>query len=69
MLNALRPGEIVLLHVGSHPIDGSTLDADALPSIIREVEAPGLTLRRPRRLPLTVVDMLSASTIAAADLR
>ena len=41
VLAGLRPGEIVLLHVGSHPGDGSTLDADALPSIIREVEARG----------------------------
>ncbi|RPF25901.1 polysaccharide deacetylase family protein [Georgenia muralis] len=41
VLANLRPGEIVLLHVGSHPTDGSTLDADALPAIIREVEARG----------------------------
>lgn len=41
VLANLRPGEIVLLHVGSHPGDGSTLDADALPTIIREVEARG----------------------------
>ncbi|HET8867858.1 MAG TPA: polysaccharide deacetylase family protein [Agrococcus sp.] len=41
VLANLRPGEIVLLHVGAHPTDGSTLDADALPSIIREVEARG----------------------------
>jgi peptidoglycan/xylan/chitin deacetylase (PgdA/CDA1 family) len=41
VLGSLRPGEIVLLHVGSHPTDASTLDADALPSIIREVEARG----------------------------
>lgn len=41
VLANLRPGEIVLMHVGSHPTDGSTLDADALPSIIREVEARG----------------------------
>jgi peptidoglycan/xylan/chitin deacetylase (PgdA/CDA1 family) len=33
----LRPGEIVLMHVGSHPTDGSTLDADALPGIIAEL--------------------------------
>lgn len=41
VLANLQPGEIVLLHVGSHPSDGSTLDADALPSIIRDVEARG----------------------------
>lgn len=41
VLSNLRPGEIVLMHVGSHPTDGSTLDADALPAIIREVEARG----------------------------
>ncbi|MEV7527553.1 polysaccharide deacetylase family protein [Agrococcus sediminis] len=41
VLANLQPGEIVLMHVGSHPTDGSTLDADALPAIIREVEARG----------------------------
>lgn len=35
------PGQIVLLHVGSHPTDGSTLDADALPRIISELKARG----------------------------
>jgi peptidoglycan/xylan/chitin deacetylase (PgdA/CDA1 family) len=31
ILTALRPGEIVLMHVGANPTDHSTLDADALP--------------------------------------
>lgn len=35
VLAAARPGAIVLLHAGRHPQDGSTLDADALPGIIR----------------------------------
>lgn len=35
------PGQIILLHVGSHPTDGSTLDADALPTIIEELEGRG----------------------------
>ncbi len=30
-MDALRPGEIVLMHLGSNPEDGTTLDADALP--------------------------------------
>jgi peptidoglycan/xylan/chitin deacetylase (PgdA/CDA1 family) len=34
VLGAARPGEIVLMHVGSHPTDGSTLDAEALPGVI-----------------------------------
>lgn len=41
VLGALRPGEIVLMHVGSNPDDGSTLDADALPRIIDELRARG----------------------------
>jgi peptidoglycan/xylan/chitin deacetylase (PgdA/CDA1 family) len=41
VLNTLRPGQIILLHVGSHPTDGSTLDADALPTIISELRARG----------------------------
>lgn len=31
---AARPGEIALMHVGAHPVDGSLLDADALGCII-----------------------------------
>ncbi|WP_427173309.1 polysaccharide deacetylase family protein [Arthrobacter sp. 92] len=41
VLAALRPGEIVLMHVGSNPDDGSTLDADALPRIIDRVRQAG----------------------------
>ena len=40
----LRPGEIVLMHVGSNPADHSTLDAAALPSVISAVEAAGFSL-------------------------
>jgi peptidoglycan/xylan/chitin deacetylase (PgdA/CDA1 family) len=40
-VGALQPGEIVLMHVGAHPEDGSTLDADALPGIIDAVRARG----------------------------
>jgi peptidoglycan/xylan/chitin deacetylase (PgdA/CDA1 family) len=40
-LGALQPGEIVLMHVGSHPDDGSTLDADALPTMIDRMRAAG----------------------------
>ena len=40
-LAALRPGEIVLMHIGSNPTDGSTLDAAALPSMIDRMRAAG----------------------------
>jgi peptidoglycan/xylan/chitin deacetylase (PgdA/CDA1 family) len=40
VLDALRPGMIVLMHVGGAE-DGSTLDADALPEIIRQIRARG----------------------------
>ena len=40
VLQALQPGAIVLMHVGSAD-DGSTLDADALPALIDEVRARG----------------------------
>ena len=36
----LRPGDIMLLHVGANR-DGSTLDADALPAILRLIERRG----------------------------
>lgn len=41
VMNALRPGAIVLMHVGQHPTDGSTLDADALPRLIAELREQG----------------------------
>jgi peptidoglycan/xylan/chitin deacetylase (PgdA/CDA1 family) len=41
VLGGLRPGEIVLMHVGSHPTDGSTLDAAALGRIIDELRSRG----------------------------
>ena len=41
VVKALRPGAIVLMHVGEHPTDGSTLDADALPLIIAELRERG----------------------------
>jgi peptidoglycan/xylan/chitin deacetylase (PgdA/CDA1 family) len=42
VLRALTPGEIVLMHVGSHA-DRSTLDADSLPRMISELRARGYT--------------------------
>jgi peptidoglycan/xylan/chitin deacetylase (PgdA/CDA1 family) len=47
VLDDLVPGEIVLMHVGSAR-DGSTIDTDALPAVIRAVRARGyrfVTLR------------------------
>jgi peptidoglycan/xylan/chitin deacetylase (PgdA/CDA1 family) len=41
VLDTLTPGQIVLMHLGAHPTDGSTLDADALPQIIDELRARG----------------------------
>jgi peptidoglycan/xylan/chitin deacetylase (PgdA/CDA1 family) len=40
-LARLQDGEIVLMHVGSNPDDGTTLDADALPQIIDRISAAG----------------------------
>lgn len=41
VLAAARPGQIVLMHVGSHPGDRSTLDADALPAVIAGLRRQG----------------------------
>jgi peptidoglycan/xylan/chitin deacetylase (PgdA/CDA1 family) len=43
VLATVTPGQIVLMHVGAHPTDGSTLDADALPRIIDELRSRGYT--------------------------
>ena len=48
VLAAAQPGEIVLMHVGANPDDGSTLDAAALPAVIEGLRARGysfITLR------------------------
>jgi peptidoglycan/xylan/chitin deacetylase (PgdA/CDA1 family) len=48
VLAAAQPGEIVLMHLGSNPDDGTTLDAAALPAIIDGLRARGygfVTLR------------------------
>lgn len=37
----LRPGAIVLMHAGANPNDGSTLDADALPTLIAKLRSQG----------------------------
>src|SRR5207244_11235384 len=42
-VGGLRPGAIILRHVGSNPGDGSTLEADALATIIRRIESRGYT--------------------------
>lgn len=44
VMAAARPGAIVLMHVGAHPKDHSTLDADALPEVIRRLRAAGFRL-------------------------
>jgi peptidoglycan/xylan/chitin deacetylase (PgdA/CDA1 family) len=41
VLASLQPGEIVLMHCGSNPTDHSTLDAEALPTVIAELKAQG----------------------------
>ena len=38
---AARPGAIVLMHVGSHPDDHTTLDAAALPTVIDRLVGAG----------------------------
>ena len=39
--SSLQPGMIILMHVGSHPTDHSTLDADALPQLITLLQLAG----------------------------
>jgi peptidoglycan/xylan/chitin deacetylase (PgdA/CDA1 family) len=41
VIDAAQPGEIVLMHLGANPDDGTTLDADALPEIIEALSAMG----------------------------
>jgi len=41
VVGAAQPGAIVLMHVGSNPDDGTTLDAAALPHIVTQLRALG----------------------------
>lgn len=41
VVDRASPGGIVLMHLGANPDDGTTLDADALPGIIRDLRAEG----------------------------
>ncbi len=61
VLSHRRPGEIVLMHGGSDSHDGSTLDADALPTVIRRLRADGYSF--------VTMDYLDgfASRVRAAD--
>lgn len=43
VLDGARPGGIVLMHLGAHPTDHSTLDAEALPGLIDALRAQGYT--------------------------
>jgi peptidoglycan/xylan/chitin deacetylase (PgdA/CDA1 family) len=49
VLATLQPGQIVLMHLGSHPTDHSTLDADALPVLISELRQRGYTFTTVRQ--------------------
>ncbi|MDP9988684.1 uncharacterized protein with LGFP repeats/peptidoglycan/xylan/chitin deacetylase (PgdA/CDA1 family) [Arthrobacter oryzae] len=41
VMASAQPGEIILMHLGSNPDDGSTLDAAALPQVISQLRAAG----------------------------
>ncbi len=43
IITGARPGGIVLMHIGDNPKDRTSLDADALPRVIRELSAQGYT--------------------------
>ena len=44
VMAAAQNGEVVLMHVGAHPQDGSTLDASALPTVITRLRRAGFRL-------------------------
>jgi peptidoglycan/xylan/chitin deacetylase (PgdA/CDA1 family) len=53
VISELQPGEIVLMHVGSNPTDRTTLDADALRTIIDQIRARGYSF-------VTLTDLLGS---------
>jgi len=54
VVDGVQPGGIVLMHVGANPDDSTTLDADALASIISGLKAKGYTF--------TTLDAVVSST-------
>jgi peptidoglycan/xylan/chitin deacetylase (PgdA/CDA1 family) len=50
VMDGAQPGEVVLMHLGAHPKDGSTLDADALPRVIKKLRAAGYSFVRLSRI-------------------
>jgi peptidoglycan/xylan/chitin deacetylase (PgdA/CDA1 family) len=50
VMSGASPGAIILMHVGAHPKDGSTLDADALPLVIRRLDRAGYDFVRLSRV-------------------
>ena len=50
VVGAAQPGAIVLMHLGSNPDDGTTLDADALPQSVRKLRGLGYRLVRLSRV-------------------
>jgi peptidoglycan/xylan/chitin deacetylase (PgdA/CDA1 family) len=50
VMAAAQPGAIVLMHLGANPDDGSTLDADALPRIIKKLRHEGYSFVRLSRI-------------------
>ena len=50
VLAATTPGEIVMMHVGSHPTDHSMLDAEALPAVIAGLRQRGYAFTTLRTL-------------------
>lgn len=47
VMDALRPGAIVLMHLGANPTDGTTLDASALPRLIEALKHAGYAFTTP----------------------
>jgi peptidoglycan/xylan/chitin deacetylase (PgdA/CDA1 family) len=41
VLSQAQPGQVVLMHLGANPDDGTTLDADALPGVITGLKDRG----------------------------
>lgn len=69
VLAGLQPGAIVLMHVGSAP-DGSTLDADALPAVLKAIAARGYgltTLTDYTSPAIQTVDDASRTRFSASD--
>ena len=69
VLSTAKPGQIVLMHVGANPDDGTTIDATALPCIVEGLRAKGYGFVESMTYAVGVAAGFTLSLLLIAGLR